>query len=284
MMPTSTWLAPAKVNLYLHVTGKRADGYHLLNTGFAFINSADQLHISTHSALHVSCSQAHLQGENNLVYQLLEAFRSRYDVEEGLCIHIHKHLPEQAGLGGGSSDAATALIAANRMWNLHLSMAELIQFATPFGADIPCFLFGKASIANGVGDQLTVLQDKLPDGYVVIAHPGTGLSTADVFRSFDRQLTTSGVGDTMPPASLDTLLGDNDLEVIACELCPPLRRLLRRMRTLSERVWMSGSGTACVALVDSRDEAAIMADRLKLEKFASWCCVERLLSSHPLFD
>ena len=117
--------APAKINLHLHITGKRSDGMHELNTGFAFTQVCDELHFSDCDSLQVTCSFPHLSGERNLVFQLLQAFRIKYHIEHGLAVHIEKKVPEQSGLGGGSSDAATALLAANHIWNTHASIEEM---------------------------------------------------------------------------------------------------------------------------------------------------------------
>ncbi|MFQ5582501.1 MAG: 4-(cytidine 5'-diphospho)-2-C-methyl-D-erythritol kinase, partial [Mariprofundaceae bacterium] len=184
--------APAKINLHLKVIGRRDDGLHELDTSFAFVDIADQLAVRPCSELKVSCSARHLEGEENLVHRALTAMRSQFGVNAGLEIHIEKHIPEQAGLGGGSSDAATAIMAANDIWQLGLSTDELIRFATPLGADIPCFLFGQASLACGIGEQLSVYPWPLPDGYFLLACPGDGLSTAEVFRHFDAYAMAQG--------------------------------------------------------------------------------------------
>jgi len=139
--------APAKINLHLLITGRDARGFHLLDTSFAYVDAADVLHVGIADDIRVTCSDPRLNGEDNLVHRVLHALRERFDpqpgshVRRGLHVHIDKHLPSQAGLGGGSSDAATALLAANRLWGLNLDSAALIDFASPYGADIPCFLF-----------------------------------------------------------------------------------------------------------------------------------------------
>lgn len=121
MMPERTLAAPAKINLYLRVGNRLAGGRHELETAFAYTGACDRLHFSASDSIRVSCSLPHLNGENNLVHRLLHAFSQVHGVRKGLAVHIDKQLPEQAGLGGGSSDAATALLAANRLWNIHAS-------------------------------------------------------------------------------------------------------------------------------------------------------------------
>jgi 4-diphosphocytidyl-2-C-methyl-D-erythritol kinase len=275
--------APAKINLHLRITGRHSDGMHELDTSFAFIQACDELHFADCNSLLITCSLPHLSGKKNLVFQLLQAFRVKYHVEQGLAVDIEKRLPEQSGLGGGSSDAATALLAANHIWDTHVSIEEMIEFATPFGADIPCFLYGRASLACGIGEKLADYSASLPEQVLLLAWPGTGLSTAEVFRhfdSFDRTLTPSGGLDTMRRDS--TGLGNNDLEASACSLNPDLRRLLDCMRRQAEVAWMSGSGTTCVALFDEEEQANTMAGKLKLRNLATWTHVGKIIATHPV--
>ncbi|MDQ6993354.1 MAG: 4-(cytidine 5'-diphospho)-2-C-methyl-D-erythritol kinase [Mariprofundus sp.] len=275
--------APAKINIYLAITHIRTDGMHELDTAFAFSDVCDWLHISPADNIDVSCSRPHLGGEANLVHRLLSAFRKRYQINQGLAVHIDKHIPEQAGLGGGSSDAATALMAANKSWQVNLSIAALIAFATPFGADIPCFLYGQASIAHGIGEKLLAYPDPLPDLTMLLAWPGSGLSTAKVFNHFDS--THSAL---TAPQQLDSMrrvqrkLGQNDLEQSACSMSQPLSKLLQSLRKQSDIAWMSGSGSACIALCQSPEQATDIAQVLLTEKLASWTHIGNIRRLHPL--
>ncbi len=288
----NTLPAPAKINLHLRVTGRSDDGRHTLDTSFAYVDVRDLLTVRLAGDLRVRCSDSNLDGERNLVHHVLAAMRRHFSCKQGLEVHVEKHIPEQAGLGGGSSDAATAILAANRLWGLNLPVSELIAFAAPFGADIPCFLYGRASLASGIGEQLSPFPGNLPAGHIVVAHPGIGLSTASVFHAFDAaagQLTPSMRTDTMPgrPDRRDGLpfaTGANDLEPVACGLCPPLALLLEAMREGAGLAWMSGSGTACVALMDDAGEAGQLAENLKQAGLAKWAHAGRLLATHPLSD
>jgi len=278
--------APAKINLHLRITRIRADGMHELDTAFAYTDLCDQLSISVADAVEVSCSQPHLNGEKNLVHQILAAFRARHGITQGVRVHIDKHIPEQAGLGGGSSDAATALMAANKLWHIHASTDALIDFATPFGADIPCFIYGRASLARGVGEKMQDYPMKLPSGALLLARPEAGLSTREVFchfdtvHGFDRTLTT--------PETLDTIrrdspqLADNDLEASACSLNPGLASLLLCLRSHSDQVWMSGSGSACIALFEHSHRANAVAALLKQQGLADWSYTGRIMRAHPI--
>ncbi len=288
--------APAKINLHLHITGMTKQGYHLLDTSFAYVDVYDILHIDTAPDLHVSCSDPALNGEHNLVFRVLQALRAQYSVAQGLHVHVKKNLPAQAGLGGGSSDAATALMAANSLWGLHLGSNELAEFATPFGADIPCFLFGGASMAHGIGEKLAPLDIPCETQYVVLAHPGVGLSTATVFARFDEghgmvpgQLTPTGVKATMRAgltagAAQALPLGENMLEDVSLKMCPELALLLAEMRQAEPTSWMSGSGTACISLCESAGQAEKLAGHLVANQFATWTHAGTLLARHPLHN
>ncbi len=288
--------APAKINLHLAVTGKTPNGYHTLDTSFVYADAGDTLHIGEADALCVTCSDQRLNGRNNLVFRVLEGMRNAFNVTRGLEVYIEKTLPVQAGLGGGSSDAATAIIAANALWSLNADSKTLIQFATPFGADIPCFLFGRASRATGVGEQQEPLDIGMKDAHLVLAHPGIGLSTADVFSRYDSTRETDAVQLT-PPEVKDTIragftvktgfgfpLGENALEKAACEMCPKLATLLQYMRNRTQYAWMSGSGTACAALAENAEGAHRLAHELRREKLATWVHVGNILSQHPLYS
>jgi len=203
-------------------------------------------------------------------------------------VHVIKRIPEQAGLGGGSSDAATAIMVANRQWNLGLSIEEMIEFAAPFGADIPCFLFGRASAATGMGERLTPLASKLPSDHVLLAFPGIGVSTAEVFHHFDQEveLTLNRQPDNIrhhssSKVSIDRL-GLNDLEAFAVKLCPSLGKLLAAMRSAGGISWMSGSGSACVGILASRSAEIALAGELQSRGLATWIHAGKLMDIHPM--
>lgn len=284
----TSYLAPAKVNLHLAVTDVRDDGFHVLDTSFVYVDVFDMLNIELSETLTVTCSEPELSGESNLVYQLLAGFREKYDIKKGLKIHIEKELPSQAGLGGGSSDAATALMVANKVWGTELSRDELIAFAAPFGADIPCFLYGQASLASGIGEDLKPYDRSIPEGFMVVAWPGMGVSTARAFSHYDENKFHALTGEkseaTVRARSGDTVfeLGYNDLEESAVYLCHPLEALLTKMRKNSVQAWMSGSGSACVAICHSSKQASELAALLQEMKLATWVHSGHFLHEHPL--
>jgi len=277
--------APAKVNLHLWVTGVLADGRHTLDTSFAYVALFDTLYVQPASELCVRCSIPALNGEDNLVYRVLDALRQQYGVSDGLDVYIDKKIPAEAGLGGGSSDAATAIMAACRLWKIETSLAELIDFATPWGADIPCFLFGQTSRASGVGECLKPLVQTLPEGVVCLARPGAGLSTRDVFKTFDQDyVLTQGISlASLRAASQQELpIGENMLQASAQQLLPALSALLTCMRQHSDQVWMSGSGSSCIALCANQEAAQEIVNDVTTHTLADWTWCTRWLHNHPL--
>jgi len=272
--------APAKINLYLYVTAVHNSGMHELDTAFAYTQACDFLSFKPSPHLQIKCSQQHLGGEQNLVHHVLQGLREKYGIHQGLDVYIDKKIPEQAGLGGGSSDAATAIIAANKLWNIHASTDELIKFATPFGADIPCFLYRKASLAKGIGASLVDYPHALPRKTLLLARPQSGLSTADVFHHFDSTLTTSNRLATMRRDSPS--IGDNDLEASACTLNPDVAQLLSFLRQQTGKAWMSGSGSTCVALFDNHQQAGKVSDILQQQYLANWTHVGNICDIHPV--
>ncbi len=277
---TDTYPAPAKINLYLRITDLLANGMHALDTVFVYTDLCDQIQVDESEQIVVTCSEARLSGEKNLVHHLLTALQREYSIRRGLRLHIDKRIPDQAGLGGGSSDAATALMIANQRWQLQMSRDAMIAFAAPFGADIPCFLFQQASRATGIGEQLQPYNQPLPSGALLLAKPASGLSTAAVFAHFDRALTTRPALDTIrrdPPQ-----LAENDLQASACALNPDVAKLLAAMQSEAVTAWMSGSGSACVALLDDADAACALAAELKQQQLAEWTHVGMISSIHPL--
>ncbi len=311
----STILAPAKINLHLMITATLADGRHALDTSFAFIDVCDSLHITDSKQLSVRCSIVSLSGEKNLVFQVLQALKEKHRVQQGLDIYIDKKLPAEAGLGGGSSDAASALLAANQRWGLQLSKQELIDFSANFGADIPCFLFGKASLATGIGEKLIPYPEAMPCAYVCLARPNKGLSTKEVFQHFDHQehkrnqlflkdknrhnqiqkeaselhktqspLTHQASADTIRAASQGKVsIGENALEKSAIALLPEVGLLLQAMRQKGGLAWMSGSGSTCIALCSTQQQASLLANNLQQKGLASWTHAGKLLDKHPAF-
>jgi 4-diphosphocytidyl-2-C-methyl-D-erythritol kinase len=180
--PTS-WPAPAKLNLFLHVTGRRADGYHELQTLFRLIDLCDTITITVRADGRIErpVGPANVPPEADLTLRAALALQQATGTALGADLRLHKRIPQGAGLGGGSSDAATTLLALNELWECRLSFDQLALLALPLGADVPVFIQGSSAWAEGIGERLTPVS--LPTAWYVIIYPGIGISTREVFQS-----------------------------------------------------------------------------------------------------
>jgi 4-diphosphocytidyl-2-C-methyl-D-erythritol kinase len=177
------WPAPAKLNLFLHVTGRRADGYHELQTLFQLIDLCDEITLSVREDGRIErpVGPQSVPVEEDLTWRAAHALQKVAGVRLGADIEVRKHIPLGAGLGGGSSDAATALLALNELWECGLVPGELAQIGLALGADVPVFVEGFSAWAEGVGEQLTPVS--IPPAWYVVIYPGVGISTREVFQS-----------------------------------------------------------------------------------------------------
>jgi 4-diphosphocytidyl-2-C-methyl-D-erythritol kinase len=269
------WPAPAKINLFLHVTGRRADGYHLLQTVFRFIDRADQLFFEPRDDDRIVLAKP-LPGvppESDLTLRAARLLQAASGCRAGATIHLEKHLPMGGGLGGGSSDAATVLLALNHLWNLHLPRCRLQQLGLQLGADVPVFVYGQNTFAEGVGEDFTPLA--LPPATYLVVEPPVQVPTAAIFASPELKR------DTPPLAVADWRagIGHNDLEAVARKLFPVVGETLDTLRSLAGNARMSGSG-ACV-FAEFADKAGASAVLARLP--AEWCAwVADGLNAHPL--
>jgi 4-diphosphocytidyl-2-C-methyl-D-erythritol kinase len=179
----SHWRAPAKLNLFLHVTGRRTDGYHELQTLFQLIDLCDTITISLRAdgLIERPVGPAGVAPDADLTLRAALALQRASGTGQGADLRVHKRIPQGGGLGGGSSDAATALLALNELWDCGLSLEDLATLALPLGADVPVFIRGSSAWAEGVGERLTPVS--LPEAWYVIIYPGVGVSTQEVFQS-----------------------------------------------------------------------------------------------------
>lgn len=193
---TLSLLAPAKLNLFLHITGRRADGYHQLQTLFQLLDVGDLLHFSANQqdAVHLSCDDATLANTDNLIYRAAMALKPYAAANAGVDIHLEKRIPMGGGLGGGSSDAATTLLALNQLWQLQLTTAQLAEIGLRLGADVPLFVHGHTAFAQGVGEELTPVQ--LPENVYLVVTPNCHVSTAAVFTHPDLIRNTAVINPT----------------------------------------------------------------------------------------
>ena len=263
--------APAKVNLYLHVTGRRADGYHLLDSLAVFGPAADGLSLASADTLSLALEGpfgAALDAEpDNLVLRAARALAAAAGVPPRAALVLAKRLPVASGIGGGSADAAAALRGLDRLWGLRLGEARLAAIAAPLGADIPVCVASRPARMAGVGEVLSAAP-AIPGCGLLLVNPGVALATPAVFKA--------RTGGFTPPAALPAgwadaaaMAGDlarlrNDLEAPAIALCPPVATVLAALRALPGCLLarMSGSGATCFGLFADPAAAGAAADRL----------------------
>lgn len=248
--------APAKLNLFLHVVGRRPDGYHLLQTAFRFIDLCDTLHFEARSDGRIEriSDLAGVPSDQDLTVRAAKALQQATGVREGVSIAIEKRIPQGGGLGGGSSDAASTLIALNRLWRTGLSRQELMALALPLGADVPVFVFGQSAFAEGVGEVLTPLD--LPDATYLVAQPDASVPTANIFSDpgLTRDSSFVTIADFLASQSFEEtsghqnsakFFGRNDLEAVVYKRYPEVKQAAQWLEEQNLNVRMSGSG-ACL--------------------------------------
>jgi 4-diphosphocytidyl-2-C-methyl-D-erythritol kinase len=232
--------APAKLNLMLRVTGQRADGYHLLQTVFRFIDFADTLRFAVRADGIIARANevSGVPEAADLTLRAAHLLQRAAATRLGADITLDKRLPLGGGLGGGSSDAATTLIALNRLWGLNWARARLQELALELGADVPVFVFGESALGSGIGEKLTPLA--LPPVWYLVLIPPLDVATARVFQ--DTDLIRDSIPTKIPPFSVES--ARNDLEPVVCRLYPEVARHLAWLRQFGN-ARMTGSG-ACV--------------------------------------
>lgn len=238
-------LAPAKLNLFLHITGRRDDGYHLLQSAFMLIDWCDTLHFELRDDGVIAREDLTLQlPAEDLVVRAARALQQASGTSLGAHIAIEKHIPAQAGMGGGSSDAASTLLALNRLWELNWPLSKLLPLGLTLGADVPFFLGGHNAWVEGIGETLTPLN--IPPARFVVLKPSAGLETAKIFRSPELQRATETA--TMPVFAVDPFgFGRNDLQPVAQALCPEVDQALQWLASFGLSPRMTGSGSAVFA-------------------------------------
>lgn len=273
--------APAKLNLFLHVTGRRPDGYHLLQTLFRFIDLHDTLHFSLREDGVVRRTNA-VEGvaeEQDLCVRAARLLQSDTGCGLGVDITVEKRIPMGGGLGGGSSDAATTLIALNRLWSLGLPRAHLMQLGLRLGADVPVFVYGENAFAEGVGEELQAYP--LAEAWYVVLFPPVHVPTAQIFAH--PELTRDTVSITMralPKRQLRERQLRNDLQSVVCKLYPEVERHLAWLAKFGKAM-MTGSGACVFAEFASRNQAETVIKQLP---HGMRGVVAQGLARHPLHD
>jgi len=271
----STWPAPAKLNLFLHVVGRRADGYHLLQTVFRFIDRADSLRFAPRDdgAIALATPTPGVAPDADLTVRAARLLQQAANCRQGATIHLAKRLPMGGGLGGGSSDAATVLLALNHLWQTGLTRRELEKLGLTLGADVPVFVHGRNTFAEGVGEAFSDVD--LPAACYLVLHPAVNVPTAAIFGAAELKRDTPVIS----PADWRHDQGRNDLEAVACARFPAVAEHLAWLRQFAPQALMTGSGACVFAGFPTRAEAEAVFSRLPAQ-MTGWIAAG--LPEHPL--
>lgn len=239
-LSSTSWPAPAKLNLFLHILGRREDGYHQLQTVFQLLEYGDELDfvITGNGAIKVTANPAGSLPKQDLVYRAAIMLQEHSGIKQGADITVHKRIPAGGGLGGGSSDAATTLIALNQLWGIHLPVNALSELGRSLGADVPVFIHGFSAWAEGIGEQLSPLT--LPEDWFLVIQPGCSVPTARIFDIPDLTRNT-------PPITIRDFLGGaghNDCEAVVFREFPEIARAAQWLESWTP-ARLSGTG-ACI--------------------------------------
>jgi len=245
--------APAKLNLFLHVTGRRKDGYHDLQTLFQFLDYGDEIGLSCRqdSELILHTPLAGVADKDNLLLRAAKLLQEATGCRLGADLWLNKRLPQGAGLGGGSSDAATVLHGLNRLWQLNLSNEQLATLGLQLGADVPVFIHGRAALAFGVGEQLQPVD--LAEPWFVVITPPVSISTAAIFN--DPDLTRNST--KLSADELLTIPFRNDCEAVVCARYPQVRSILT-MLSAEAQFHLTGTGSSVFCPFANEKDAARM--------------------------
>ena len=286
MQDFQTFLAPAKINLFLHITGQRADGYHLLQTVFRLIDLYDTVQIrpTKNKEIKRINELAGVPAAQDLCIRAAKLLQEHSKSQLGAEIQLEKRIPMGGGLGGGSSDAATVLLALNHLWELNLSRLELMGLGLKLGADVPFFIFGENAWAEGVGEELEAI--KLNEAYYVILNPNVHVSTAQIFAN--KQLTKNAIPKTMSDFSRAAKLSvgnlsaefTNHLEKTVCSEYPAVLDSLNWLSQFGD-ARMSGSGASVFLEVADKEVATEICNK-KPKDIQGF--VAKGLNQHPLIN
>jgi 4-diphosphocytidyl-2-C-methyl-D-erythritol kinase len=293
-------LAPAKLNLFLHITGRRPDGYHALQTVFQLLDWGDTLHFTRRDDGQVSRvnAVAGVASEDDLTVRAARLLQAHTGCRWGVGIEIEKRIPMGGGLGGGSSDAATTLLALNRLWQLELPRAQLQTLALQLGADVPVFVFGRNAFAEGVGEALQPLD--LPQQHFLIVTPQAHVPTAEIFsaQELTRDSEVVRIMDFLGRQNADNLwplkFGRNDMQAVVVKKYQEVAQVLDWFDKVEKiaPARMTGSGASVFAAFDSRAAAVCAQARLQSDGLpqgsgnilGKWqSVVASSIDRHPLF-
>jgi len=276
-----SWPAPAKLNLFLHITGRRPDGYHSLQTVFQFLDYSDELAFDVTGDRRVSRPAAipGVPEDADLCVRAARSLQTVAGVGRGAIIHVVKRIPQGGGLGGGSSDAATTLLALNRLWNLGLPLADLTALALKLGADVPVFVQGHAAWGEGIGEALAPIS--LAEPWYVVLAPPVHVSTQAVFAKFDRDAAAQLTRYSQPITIRDFHAGRarNDLEPVVRRLYPQVDKALTWLGKFGD-ARMTGSGSCVYLATTGPDQAMDIVARCPQDCAKGF--VARGINEHPV--
>jgi len=291
MQDFKSFLAPAKINLFLHIVGRREDGYHLLQSVFRLLDFYDTIHLkpSNDGVIRRVQDIANVPEQQDLCIRAARLLQQHTGCKKGVTIAVDKQIPVGGGLGGGSSNAATVLLTLNRLWDLHLTRAELLTLGLQLGADVPVFIFGENAWAEGVGERLQAL--RLQPAWYAVLTPPAQVSTAQVFTSFE--LTRNTIPTTIAAFSESLITRSlfsgasfkNDLESVVCRQYPAVAQCLEWLHQFSP-ARMSGSGASVFTECETQAQAKLVLDKAlsdsRLQQVAGF--MARGLDRHPHYD
>lgn len=256
--------SPAKINLFLHITGRRADGYHNLQTLFQLLDYGDQLTFTATQSSTISLSPQldGVSAEDNLIMRAARLLQQATHSDSGCQIQLHKKLPMGAGLGGGSSNAATTLLGLNQLWQTQLSLPQLEELGRQLGADVPVFIRGRTAFAEGIGEQLTALD--LSQSWYLVVTPNVEVSTAQIFSH--PELTRHSA--PIKIRALSEAQYRNDCQPIVEQLYPPVKQALSWLQRYKKPL-MTGTGASVFCRFDSESQA-VQAQTEVPEKWSSF--------------
>ena len=271
----SEWPSPAKLNLFLHFVSQRPDGYHNLQSVFQLLDYGDTLTIELtpdSSTIEFSCNQSALSGPDNLVVAAANtlkeyALNRNKQTTCGAKIHLDKRLPVGGGVGGGSSNCATTLVALNQLWELNLSTELLAAIGLKLGADVPIFIHGRTAFVEGIGEQITPF-NVASTGYLVV-QPECPISTAKIFS--DPLLTRNSKAITIRDLNALELpyYGDNTMQSVVCKAYPEVEEVITWLKQFSPHARMTGSGSCVFAPFDNEPEMRRIASRCPWSHFVA---------------
>ena len=253
--------APAKLNLFLHITGRRNDGYHLLQTVFQLLDFGDELSFSLRDdeQILLHSELADVPVEQNLIVRAARLLQNHCPFPQGADITLAKHLPMGGGLGGGSSDAATTLLGLNRLWDLQLSIDELARLGLQLGADVPVFVRGYSSWAEGIGEQLTAIG--LPTQWFAVLTPDCSINTAEIFNAEQLTRNTPAITIAAFLQGGSQIATRNDCQPVVEQGYPAVKNLLEWLSTHAA-CRMTGTGASVFAAFSTREQAeAVLAQK-----------------------